>query len=494
MSARLSLPAVYLTLLVCATGHADTFSRSVVKINVTSQRPDVSLPWQDDSFVKAGGSGFVIQEGRKRWILSNAHVVSDARFLEVQREGDPIPRQARVAFAGHDCDLAVLEVDDPAFWERVEPLALGKALPDLDAQVVVVGYPMGGDRLSLTRGVVSRIDYNVYAHSEVDSHLVMQVDAAINPGNSGGPVLFKGRVAGVAFQGISRAQNIGYAIPIPVIRHFLDDIADGTYDGYPELGVSHLETRNHALRRALGLPPDRTGVAVSRVDPLGSAAGILLPGDTLLAIDGLPIANDGSVRVAGVPMAYIELFERKQVGQRVRFDVWRNGAFRNVEVTPDKSSEAFLFRRLYDTRPRWVLTGGLLFGPLTREWLMSLGKSLGRAENHLLLYTWFFGRQDNLVRDQDERVVLLRRLPHAINAYADGFLNACVTEVNGKPIRNLAELEHALLEPVNGFHVFRFLDRKDTLVLDAAEATRAEPEIREAYGIPASANTGTPAP
>lgn len=470
------------------------FGQSVVKIAVTSQRPDFAMPWQDAGFSKMGGSGFVIQEGKKRWLLTNAHVISDARFIEVKREDDPRPRRARVAFVGHDCDLAVLDVDEPAFWTGIEPLPFGAALPELDDQVVVVGYPMGGDRLSLTRGVVSRIDYNVYAHSEVDSHLVLQVDAAINPGNSGGPVLYKGRVAGVAFQGIQQAQNIGYAIPMPVIRHFLDDIADGTYHGYPEFGVTHLETRNPALRQALHLPTGKTGVVVCKIDPLGSGAGFLLPGDVLLAIDGIPIDDDGTVRVKDVPMDYIELFERKQVGQPVRFEVWRKGAPLSLTIPIRPPSDAFLFRSNYDVRPRYVIAGGLVFAPLTRELLLGLAKQAGKPDTQHLLYDWFFGRQDGLHREQDERVILLRRLPHPINAYDDPFMQAEVSEVNGKPIRNLADLAAALRTPVDGFHVFRFLDRKDDLVLDAEEAARTESELLTSYGVPAPSYTGAQSP
>ncbi len=474
--------------------HAGNFGQSVVKIAVTAQRPDFSLPWQDAGFIKMGGSGFIIQEGRKRWILTNAHVISDARFIEVKREDNPRPRRARVAFVGHDCDLAVLDVSEADFWTDTQPLPFSETLPELDDQVVAVGYPMGGDRISLTRGVVSRIDYNVYTHSDVDSHLVLQVDAAINPGNSGGPVLYKGRVAGVAFQGIQQAQNIGYAIPMPVIRHFLDDIADGAYDGYPDLGVTHLETRNPALRQALHLPPAKTGVVVCKIDPLGSAAGTLLPGDVLLSIDGIPIDDAGSVRVKGVPMDYIELFERKQVGQPIKFDVWRKGALLTLSIPLRRPSDAFRFRSNYDVRPRYVIAGGLVFAPLTRELLLTLAKQAGKPDTQHLLYDWFFGRLDELFREQDERVILLRRLPHPINAYADPFLHAEISDVNGKAVRNLTDLATALREPMNGFHVFHFLDRKDDLVLDAAETAKTEPELLAAYGVPAPAFIGAPAP
>ncbi|MFA7159835.1 MAG: serine protease, partial [Kiritimatiellia bacterium] len=162
------------------------FQDSIVKIYVTAQREDFKAPWQPGGAFSGNGSGLIISKKR---ILTNAHVVSDARFIEIQREGDPKKYQAVVQFAGHDCDLAVLTVPDESFFERTRPLAMGADLPKLNDEVIVLGYPMGGERISLTKGVVSRIDYIPYSHSGADWHLAMQVDAAINPGNSGGPVL-----------------------------------------------------------------------------------------------------------------------------------------------------------------------------------------------------------------------------------------------------------------------------------------------------------------
>jgi len=468
------------------------WSASVVKIHVTVQRPNPVLPWQDGPPNAASGSGFVIQEGGKRRLLTNAHVVSDARYLEVQREGDARRFPARVAFVGHDCDLAVLEVTDPAFWDGTRPLRLGSTLPALDEQVIAVGYPIGGNRLSITRGIVSRIDYQVYSHSEVDSHLVLQIDAAINPGNSGGPVLYRGRVVGVAFQGIRGAQNIGYAIPIPVIRHFLDDIADDRYDGYPDLGVTHLTLRNPALRRAAGLPPDRSGILVARLDPHGSAAGRLQPGDVLLSIDKVPIRDDGTIRIDGQPVEFIELFERKQVGDNVTFEVWRSNTVHRIALTLVPTSPAFHFGSTYDTPPPYFVLGGLVFSPLSRELLIALQRQLNTPQAQHLLYAWLFGRADGLHETDQERVVLIGRLPHPINAYADPFVMGAVASVNDRPIRSLADLPTALASPINGFHVIRFHDRPDFLALPAKEADDAWPEISDRYRVLASQRLPSP--
>ncbi|HHH10730.1 MAG TPA: serine protease, partial [Sorangium sp.] len=156
--------------------------QSVVRIFATTLRPDYAVPWQSAAPQSGTGSGVIIAPGR---ILTGAHVINDATFLQVQKVSDPNKMVARVAAVSHDCDLALLEVDDPRLMKDVTPEQLG-ALPTLRDRVSVVGYPVGGEEISITEGVVSRIEMQRYAHSE-RSMLAVTVDAAINEGNSGGP-------------------------------------------------------------------------------------------------------------------------------------------------------------------------------------------------------------------------------------------------------------------------------------------------------------------
>ncbi|MBN2302416.1 MAG: trypsin-like peptidase domain-containing protein, partial [Lentisphaerae bacterium] len=298
-----------------ATSNFDAAFSAVVKVHVVFQREDHTMPWQGGRPISATGTGFII-DGKR--ILTNAHVVSDAKFLQVQKNDDARMYDAVVEFIGHDCDLATLVVEDLSFYENTEALTFANTLPTLNDTVTVIGYPAGGSKLSITKGVVSRLDYNVYTHSGVDYHLVIQVDAAVNPGNSGGPVMLNNHVVGLAFQGLSNAENIGYGIPVPVLRHFLDDIADGIYHGYPELGIGFMDTRNPAMREQLLMTDQMSGVVVYYVDPFGSAITHLKNGDVLLSIDGHRIADDGTINVDDNTLIFSELLERKQCGETVK--------------------------------------------------------------------------------------------------------------------------------------------------------------------------------
>ena len=165
---------------------ASIIKESIVKIYTVANLPNYQEPW-NTSTAQFSGSGSVIV-GNK--ILTNAHVIADSTFLEVKRYGHTKRYSATVINVSHDADLAIIEVKDPEFFSGATPLELG-SLPTTQEEVVVYGFPTGGDTLSVTKGVVSRIEHQQYAHSS-EYMLSVQIDAAINPGNSGGPSYLKG--------------------------------------------------------------------------------------------------------------------------------------------------------------------------------------------------------------------------------------------------------------------------------------------------------------
>src|SRR4029077_12080641 len=217
-------------------------------------------------------------------------------FLQVQKPSHPDKAVARVRAVNHDCDLALLEVVEPAgFLDDVVPAEIGD-MPKLRDEVAVVGYPVGGEEISITEGVVSRIEVQRYSHSQRHM-LAVTVDAAINAGNSGGPVFsHDGKVVGIAFQKLTGVDNIGEMVPPPIIRAFLDGVVAGKRPEIPALGITTQNLENPLLRRQLGLEDHERGVAVLHVDYSGSADGVLEPRDVITAIDGLSIANNGTVQ------------------------------------------------------------------------------------------------------------------------------------------------------------------------------------------------------
>lgn len=469
---------------ICASapmlGAAPDVAQSMVRISTTSQQPDYAVPWNPGSVTGGVGAGFVISGNR---IMTNAHVVSNATFITVVKEGDPRPWEARVIHIAHDCDLAILGVYDPAFFKGTKPLDFG-GIPALESTVSAYGYPIGGDRLSVTRGVVSRIDFLPYSHSEVDSHLAIQIDAAINPGNSGGPVMQDGKVVGVAFQGYSGAvaQNVGYMIPTAVIRRFLEDVKDDSYDRYMDLAATYFPLVNPAQRAALGLTDNDTGVLVGSIFDGGASAGVLQSGDVILSVDSHKVFADGKIDLDGERVEMAEIFERKFKGDKVELEVLREGKEEKLTLTLDRPWPFGMQARAYDQRPRYVLFGGLLFQPLNRDFLET-------QKNVDTRLRYFFDHyvSDHLYRQYPEVVILSDVLKDPVNTYASPFKGGIVERINNRPVRSLADVAAAFEEP-GEFHVIHLLGDGRPIVLESEAVADASERIKKRYGVAVEKN------
>ncbi len=479
----LRISRVVITLLVlAATASAlpNEVRKSLARITNTAQEPNYRIPWLPGATGGASGTGWVVSKDR---LLTNAHVVSNARFLTVERENDPKKYIATVEHIAHDCDLALLKVDDPAFFKDTKPLALG-GIPEIESSVSVFGYPIGGERLSVTNGIVSRVDFRTYTHSVVDSHLCIQIDAAINPGNSGGPVLQGASVVGVAFQGYSGdvAQNVGYMIPTPVIKHFLQDVKDGHYDRYMDLSISTFPLLNAAHRKAFGLPDDDRGVVVSNVLEGGPCAGVLQEEDVILAIDGLPVASDGMVELEGERVMMAEVAERKFLGDSVKFSIQRERKTLDVIAKFERAWPFSMQANSYEQQPKYVLFGGLLFQPLSRNLMGSY-----QFTNPRVGYFFDSYISKEIYKDHPDVIVLSSILPDPINTYFSEFREGIVDEINGKKVKTLQELADALAEPAE-FYVLKFIGIGRPLVLERAAVEAARERIKKRYNVPEERN------
>lgn len=464
--------------------------QAVAKIVTHCQRPSWFTPWDPGQVEQSSGSGFVVDNGL---IMTNAHVVADARLLLVFLHGDPNPHQAVVHAVGHDCDLALLRLLDPDALRPRHPLPFGP-LPALRSTVETFGYPAGGRQISSTRGVVSRIELQYYTHPENEQHLAVQTDAAINPGNSGGPVVQEGRVVGVAFQAAYGLQGTGYFIPTEVVRHFQVDAEGPKYLGFPSLGVRVQNLENAAARAHAGMEQGESGVIVDLVYPQTSAEGRLEVGDVLLAVDGMTVANDGSVALPPfqgaassgdedlLRMDLLVLVDRHQIGESLQVRVLRGGRRFDLDIPLLPWPAVDRYAAKHDRRPRYFVYGGLVFVPLDLETMKTFGKEWRYKADKILLHEFLIRPCAELELWRKEQVVLLRRLDHPVNAGLSWHQNLPVERVNGRPIRGLSDLVDAFAAETGAFHVLEFSGNR-LVVLDRLEAERANPEILEQYGV-----------
>ncbi|MCA9619081.1 MAG: trypsin-like peptidase domain-containing protein [Myxococcales bacterium] len=456
--------------------------RSVVKVTTVSDAPDYDQPWQSQGPTSSCGSGAIIETRRGPRILTNAHCVANHVFIEVRRFGLARSYEAEVEGLGHECDLALLRVDDPSFFEGTTPIVIGD-LPSLSDRVRVCGYPIGGERLSVAEGIVSRIDLVSYEQSN-RKLLAVQIDAAINSGNSGGPVIDDGALVGIAFQALDDADGVGYAIATPVVRHFLEDVDNGVYEGFPSLGAATQKLEGPAHRRSLGLPATVEhglgGVLVTGVAHGGSGEEILRPGDVLLAIDGVDIGADGVVEIeSGLTTDFSYLVSQRHVGDTLSVEIWRAGQ-RLHGVMELRPPPYLVAEDRYDMRPSYYLYGGLLFVPLTRDYLKTWGESWWHNAPHRLVDLYERGLRTS---ERQEVVVLQKVLADRLNVGYHDLESAVMTHVGDRPIRSLSDFVRLVETDTTPFVRLRDMDGAE-IVLDRAEVEARHDVILRKFGVP----------
>lgn len=455
--------------------------KSVVQIINGFQIPSWSQPWQFGQPQFDSGTGFLIEGNR---IMTNAHVVSWTKQLQVRRYHDPNKYYAKVEFIGHDVDLAVLKVDDPHFYDGMQPLQLGD-LPKVRSAVVTYGFPAGGDQISYTRGVVSRIEVESYVHPGNRAYLAVQTDAAINPGNSGGPVIQDDKVVGVAFEGVSGLENTGYFIPTSIVHHFLDDIKDGTYDGVPESGLRLAPLENPAYRRKLKLPDDNNhGVRVDSLLDIPTTKALIQPDDVIMQVGDYPVDKDGTITYQGNTVGVSVAFDQEQNNDTLPLKIWRNGQMVDVSMPVHVYNQDTAEGNQYDTLPRYYIYGGLVFTPISLDYLKTTGANNTESGGRELIYELAYRHDEDPANWRPEPVVLTSILDDPVNANLRTRSQTMVDTINGMRINSLNDVPKAFALSKGPDDVIEFLPDHHFEVLRHDDANKANPNILSTYNIP----------
>jgi S1-C subfamily serine protease len=410
---------------------------SVAQVRVTGYEAEFENPWQKGSGSTFSGSAVLIDGNR---LITNAHVVSLPLRIEVKRGDSNRWYKAAVQYVSDASDLAMLVVKDKRFYEGGKPVAIGIDIA-IGRKVSVVGFPVGGDSVSITEGILSRTEVTTYAYSGMEN-LTYQLDAAINAGNSGGAVLHKGKLIGISTQAIDGADNIGYAIPVPVINQFIDDVEDGNLDGVPILPFITQSVFNPVQREFYGIG-DRNGLRI--VEYAGPKEDrCLSEGDIILSVEGLPIGPDGLIRLENLGSASIDyLASRKQLGDSVEIEIAASNSSRSVSCDLNWTwHDIFAVTpTTYNYRPAWAQVGGIVLLEMTDEIFAFLADSeitlrdgVSDAESAL---------QTGSPEDPDRYLFVVNVLRDDIN---EGYeVKGLLLETfNGERVRNINHLEQLL--------------------------------------------------
>jgi hypothetical protein len=445
-------------------------------VTVSGQEWNWQTPWAKQPPWTRPITGLVVP-GRR--ILCSSISFGNHLLVEVQKLDRDDRTPGRVVLTDPEGPLALIEVDDPAFWEDLEPLPLADPVPREGGVSILRWRPDG--LLDAYPGTVRQVRSGRHGLSR--THL-LTLDVATGADGLGASevVVAADEVVGLL---TGRDGDTFSAIASPVLAQFVENAAD--WRGFPRGGFAWQNLTNPALREALGLSSDETGVRLTRILPHGTAAGGLEEGDVILEVDGNPIDPTGHYAhpLYGRMLFALLFSDDRRPGDTLSVKVLRDGDRRTVEVPirPIEAEADKIPPYVYGHEPNYSVVGGLVFQELTVPYLSTFGDWQRRGPPRLLIA---YEREAAEPSPESPRIVILSSvLPDAANLGYEGVRDLIVEKVNGRTIGSMNDLREAFARPQGRFHVVEFLPglAPERLVLDVEEVRGSAERIRAAYGV-----------
>lgn len=456
--------------------------QAVLRVSVTNQSYNLALPWLKQRPETKIGLGAVIAGPR---VLVTANLVEDAAYVELENleNGDQAP--ALVECVDYMANLAVLRCQREGFLEAMTPLELAPSA-ELGQEVSAWQFEENGTPF-LTDGVIRSIETATYPF-DGRGLLVYRVEISLSQLASSYviPMIRQGKLAGVLMS-YNSSTRVMTLVPSPVIEHFLNDLGDGRYDGFPQGGMSFAYLDDPQFRRYLGVEA-LSGVYVTQVRPGGTAAQAgLKKGDVILAINEFALDRNGEYHdpeFGRVSLSHL-VSTRSYAGDILTFRLLRDGEPLTIEVPVDvvRAQDYPIPPYVRDTPPSYVVEGGLVFLELSREYLRAWGPKWQVEAPRRLQY--YDEHQWELLQPGERVVILSHVLPSRGNVGFNEYANMVVKSINGQAIRSLKALTEAMAKPVDGFTVVEFEEQNRAIFLRADRLAQDNRQIQQLYQLPA---------
>lgn len=448
-----------------------TAGTSVVRVNATDQGYNFIRPWEKMNPVTRKGLGAVLPNNR---VLVTAELVADNTYIELEKadSGEKVP--AKVIGVDYEVNLALVGPDDPesTFLADMKPLELDLSVEAGD-QLEVWQLEDNGTPAS-TEGTVMKVSIGRYfVDGSYFLNYLLRGSLQYRAGSFTLPVVKEGNLVGLLLS-YSSKELTSDIIPAPIIKHFLDDLADGEYAGFPNLGISYAPTLDDQLRKYMKLDGHEGGIYVRRVAKDGSAkAAGMEVGDVILEVNGNPIDSRGNYdhpKYGKLNFSHLVRGE-PNVGDVVPIKIIRGGEVMDIELALlRKNPEDYLVDPyMFDRGPRFLIKGGIIFQELTLPYLKAWGDSWATRAPFKLVHA--HAHQDVYEDEGREKLVILSAVilsPSTVGY--DQLNNIIVTKVNEQAINSIADLNKAFESPIDGIHKIEFDDFPKVIYVDAAAA------------------------
>jgi S1-C subfamily serine protease len=467
---RYVLPLLLALLLPPFAGAQDVAPRlraGLVKVDVAAQSWDTTSPWQKRPVQSRSGWGVVVEPGT---VLTLARLVTDAQLVEASVANSARRYPARVKHVDERLGLALLEITDEELRGAVAPLPIGAPVK-LDDEFDL--YQLGEGN------VLARYTARVVSAASSGPRLELRLNTTL-PGSGDGQAAVKdGQLVGIV-SATSKGQE-GTLVSVETLRRYLDDFADGVYQGPPGPGLWIRPLLRDDLRAYHGLAPDQHGIAIARVMPGRTGDGALQENDVLLAVDGYELDDEGKFthEVHGRLDASWLFQGRHYAGERSKARVLRAGKVEEVEfeLRPPSAGENVVPERT-EGRPEFLMIGGLVILELTQE--LGVGR---RSAGGVVLRRYADYAGWDPAKDRRRIVFVDHVLSDPSNKGFDDLSYVVLETVNGQRIREIADVAKAIEVPPGAFHVFHFEGVESDFVIPVDKLAEINERIARNYKV-----------
>jgi len=452
-------------------------TESVVRINSTSQSWNPGQPWEKNPPQHLRSLGAIVGPGQ---VLTTGEMVADATYLELELPDGSQTAEAKIIAVDYEANLALLTVkseeDSEKFFTGTTALELAEP-PSIGDTLRIIQVEDNGTTL-LTSGTLQSVDIST-SFLPNQSFLTYLVKASMQSAASSFslPVLNGKSLSGILLSYDSKDQ-ISDVLSVDVISHFLANVKDGAYAGFPSLGVSIARTEDPSFRKFLKLQPDQGGLYISKVR-IGGAADLagVKKGDVLLSAAGFPIDRRGYYEHPHYgPVFWGHLVRgEKSAGDEIILGLLRDGEPMEITatLTREEPQQHLVPDYQFDRAPNFLVKGGLIFQELTRPVLEAFGKDWSSRAPLNLLDAY---ENPEKYEDKAKRVIFLSgSIPTPATVGYEPLRNLIVKKVNGIEIDSMRTLIEAFEKPnADNLHSIEFLEENFTVYLDEAISTNVD--------------------
>ena len=330
---------------------------ALVKVYVETQGWPISAPWQKGAPRSRVQRGVVVRPGL---VLTPATGIANHIMIEVSEANSARRFPASLVRVNYGADLAVIKIEDPSLSERLKPLELHEPIT-IDDEFTV--WQLGGSDL------VERFTGHVQKVYTQTPRLMLNVKTTLADSGNGQPVIVDGKLAGLVNQTRASRQE-AQVIAVETINHFLTDMEEGEYVGWPGRGLWTQNLLRDDLREFHLVPDDAHGVVVSRVIEGKTGSGGVVDGDVITHLSGFDLDDEGKYLdpVHGRLHMSNLLYCQPYAGDKLKAKILRQGKPLAVEIPvpawplPEQRVPA----NYYDRRPPYILVAGLVVLELSR--------------------------------------------------------------------------------------------------------------------------------